>query len=29
MFPLWQDSHKSTQGWKVSFWRSDRRKFSV
>jgi len=29
MFHLWQDSHKSTQGWKVSFWRSDRGKFSV
>jgi len=29
MFRLWQDSHKSTQGWKVSFWRPVRGKFSV
>ena len=29
MFCVWQDSHKSTQGWKVSFWGSVRRKFSV
>jgi len=26
---LWQDSHKSTQGWKVSFRGSIRGKFSV
>ena len=24
VFRLWQDSHKSTQGWKVSFWGSVR-----
>jgi len=29
VFRLWQDSHKSTQGWKVSFWESARGNFSV
>jgi len=29
VFRLWQDSRKSTQGWKVSFWGSVRGKFSV
>jgi len=29
VFRVWQDSHKSTQGWKASFWGSVRRKFSV
>jgi len=29
MFRVWQDSHKSTQGWKVSLWESIRGKFSV
>jgi len=29
MFRVWQDSHKSTQGWKVSFWGSVRGKFSA
>jgi len=29
VFRLWQDSHKSTQGWKVSFWESARGKFSA
>ena len=29
VFRVWQDSHKSTQGWKVRFWRSVRGKFSV
>jgi len=28
-FRLWQDSHKSTQVWKVSLWGSVRGKFSV
>jgi len=26
VFRLWQDSHKSMQGWKVSFWGSGKRK---
>ena len=26
---VWEDSHKSAQGWKVSFWGSIRGKFSV
>jgi len=29
LFRLWQDSHKSTKGWKVSFWGSIRGKFSA
>ena len=29
MFRVWQDSHKSSQGWKVSFWESLRGKSSV
>ena len=29
MFHVWQDRHKSTQGWKVSFWGLVRGKFSV
>jgi len=29
VFRLWRDSHKLTQGWKVSFWGSVRGKFSV
>ena len=26
---MWEDGHKSTQGWKVSFWGSVRGKYSV
>jgi len=29
VFRVWEDSHKSTQGWKVCFWGSIRGKFSV
>jgi len=29
LFRLWQDIHKSTQGWKVSVWGSVTGKFSV
>jgi len=29
VFRLSQDSHKSVQGWKVSFWGSVRGKFNV
>ena len=28
-FRVWQESHKSTQGWKISFWGSVREKVSV
>jgi len=29
VFRVWQDSYKSTQGWKARFWGSVRGKFSV
>jgi len=29
VFRIWQDSHKSRLGWKVSFWGSVRGKFNV